>query len=120
MKLIETESNREVGWRKGRGRSGYHDDDEIQPAPGVGEVFLEAERQPLDQHLDEEDDSEDAVHVVEDVLQDRPLRQVDIFERLSSDFIGIKPPSNSSAVRLISQLIGLDPDCIRFSWVKLS
>ena len=52
----------------------YHDDDEIQPAPGVGEVVLEAERQPLDEHLNEKDDGKYSVHVVQNVLKNRPLR----------------------------------------------
>ena len=52
----------------------YHDDDEIQPTPGVGEVVLEAERQPLDEHLNEKDDGKYPVHVVQDILKDGPLR----------------------------------------------
>ena len=48
----------------------YHDNDEVEPAPGVGEVFHETKGQPLDAHLEKEDDGEDPVHVVEDVLQD--------------------------------------------------
>ncbi len=52
----------------------YHDDDEIQPAPGVGEVVLEAERQPLDEHLNEKDDGKYSVHVVQNILKYRPLR----------------------------------------------
>lgn len=64
----------------------YHDDDEIEPAPGVREVVLEAERQPLDEHLDEEDDGEDTVHVVQDVLKDGPFRQVDVLESLQYAF----------------------------------
>lgn len=42
----------------------YHDDDEIQPTPSVSEIFFKSKSQPLDQHLNEEDDSEDSVHVV--------------------------------------------------------
>ena len=60
----------------------YHDDDEVQPAPGVGEVFDEAQSQPLDDHLHGEDHSKDSVHVVEHVLQDRPLRQVNVLGSL--------------------------------------
>ena len=64
----------------------YHDDDEIEPTPGVGEVVLEAQRQPFDEHFDEEDDGEDAIHVVEDVLQDRTLRQVDVLQCLQWNY----------------------------------
>ena len=46
-------------------RTTYHDDDKIQPAPGVGEVIFEAQGQPLDEHFDEEDDGEDTVHVIQ-------------------------------------------------------
>lgn len=60
----------------------YHDNDEVEPTPGVGEVHLEAEGQPLDQHLQEEDDSEDSVHVVEDILKNGSLGKVDIFKSL--------------------------------------
>ena len=63
--------------------STYHDDDKVEPAPGVGEVVLESECQPLDEHFNEEDDGEDAVHVVKNVLQDRSLRQVNILQGLS-------------------------------------
>ena len=62
--------------------SSYHDDDEVQPAPGVGEVLDEAKSEPLDHHLHGEYHSEDAVHIVEDVLQHRPLGQVNILRRL--------------------------------------
>ena len=60
----------------------HHHDDEVQPAPGVGEVLDEAQGEPLDHHLHGEDDSEDPVHVVEDVLEDRPLSQVDVLRSL--------------------------------------
>ena len=60
----------------------HHHDDEVQPAPGVGEVLDEAQSQPLDDHLHGEDHSKDSVHVVEDVLQDRPLRQVNVLSSL--------------------------------------
>ncbi len=48
----------------------HHDDNKVQPAPGVGEVLDEPQGQPLDAHLKEEDHREDAVHVVQDILQD--------------------------------------------------
>ena len=60
----------------------YHHDDKVQPTPGVGEVLDEAEGEPLNHHLHGEYHSEDPVHIVEDVLQHRPLSQVNILGRL--------------------------------------
>ena len=60
----------------------HHDDHKVKPAPGVSEVLDEAEGEPLDDHLHGEDHSKDSVHVVEDVLQDRPLRQVNVLRSL--------------------------------------
>ena len=42
----------------------YHDNDEIEPTPGVGEVFDKSQSQPFDTHLEKEDDREDSVHIV--------------------------------------------------------
>ena len=47
----------------------HHDNDEVKPAPGVGEVLDKAKGKPLDHHLHGKYHSEDTVHVVEDVLQ---------------------------------------------------
>ena len=47
----------------------HHDNDEVKPAPGVGEVLDKAQGKPLDHHLHGKYHSEDTVHVVEDVLQ---------------------------------------------------
>ncbi len=65
-------------------RRSHHDDDKVQPAPGIREVLDYPHGQPLDGHLHGEDDGEDLVHVVEDVLKDRPLRQVDVLRRLNN------------------------------------
>ena len=56
----------------------YHHNDKVKPTPGVGEVFYEAQSEPLDHHLHGEYHSEDPVHVVEDVLQHRPILQVNV------------------------------------------
>jgi hypothetical protein len=63
-------------------RRSHHDDDKVQPAPGIGEVLDDAHGQPLHRHLHGEDDGEDLVHVIKDVLKDRPLSQVDVLRRL--------------------------------------
>ena len=60
----------------------HHDDNKVKPAPGVSEVLDEAEGEPLDDHLHGEDHREDAVHVVQHVLQHRPLSQVDVLRSL--------------------------------------
>lgn len=51
----------------------YHDNYEVEPAPSVREVFLEAKGKPFDQHLDEEYDGEDTIHIIQDVLKNRPM-----------------------------------------------
>jgi len=62
----------------------HGDDDEVQPTPGVREVVLESKGEPLDEHLQEENDGEDLVHVVEDFLQHGALVQVDILKGLAN------------------------------------
>lgn len=52
----------------------YHDNNEVEPTPSVGEILLESEGEPLDQHLEEEDNGEDTVHVVQNILKDRAVR----------------------------------------------
>lgn len=46
----------------------YHDDDEVQPTPGVREIIAETQRQPLDQHLQKEYHREYPIHVIQNVL----------------------------------------------------
>lgn len=60
----------------------YDDDDKVKPAPGVGEVLLEAVRAHLDHHLADEDHREHFVHVLQYHPQHFPLRQVDVFNCL--------------------------------------
>ena len=62
--------------------SGYttHDDthihdEEVQPAPGIGEVGLEAVRHPLQQHLHDEDVGEGFIGVLQnDFNRSSPLK----------------------------------------------
>lgn len=66
-----------------RPRSHTHiNDEEVQPAPGVGEVLLEAVRHPLEQHLQHEDVGEHLVGVLQQDLDGLPLIQVDVLEGL--------------------------------------
>ena len=60
----------------------HHNDHKVQPAPGVSEVFDEAQSQPFDAHLQKEGDGKDPVHVVEDILKYRPVGKVDILKGL--------------------------------------
>lgn len=60
----------------------YHYYNEIQPAPGVRKIHFEAKRQPLDQHLYEKYHSEYSIHVVQYVLQDRPMLEMNILQSL--------------------------------------
>lgn len=47
----------------------YGNNDEVEPAPGVSEVLLEAKRRPLYQHLTDKDDGEGFIQVVHYFLQ---------------------------------------------------
>lgn len=58
------------------------DDEEVEPAPVVGEVLLEAVCEPLEQHLQDEDVGEDLVSVFEHHLHHPPLLDVDVLEGL--------------------------------------
>lgn len=64
----------------------YHDDDEIKPAPSVREVLFEAEGQPFDQHFQEENHSEDSVHVIQDVLQNGSCLKMHVFQGLDKHY----------------------------------
>lgn len=62
----------------------YHNDYEVQPTPSVREIISETQRQPLDQHLQKKYNGEYSIHVVQDVLQYRPLLEVYVFESLGT------------------------------------
>lgn len=70
-------------WLQGRGRTHVHDE-EVEPAPGVGEVHLEAVGHPLEQHLNDEDVGEDLVSVLQDGLDGGPLLNVDVLKGLGA------------------------------------
>lgn len=73
------------GWGGGgvTARTHVHDE-EVEPAPGVGEVYLEAVSHPLEQHLHDEDVGEDLVSVLQDGADDSPLLDVDVLEGLGA------------------------------------
>lgn len=58
------------------------DDEEVQPAPVVGEVLLEAVGEPLEQHLQDEDVGEDLICVLQHHLDHPPLLDVDVLKGL--------------------------------------
>lgn len=60
----------------------YIDDEEVEPAPVVGEVLLEAVGEPLEQHLQDEDVGEDLVGVLQHHLDHLPLLDVDVLKGL--------------------------------------
>lgn len=62
----------------------YVNDEEVEPAPGVGEILDEAVGHPLQQHLQDENVGEDLVRIFQDRLDGSPLLDVDVLESLSS------------------------------------
>lgn len=65
------------------GKTHVHNE-EVKPAPGIGEVHLEAIGYPLEQHLHDEDVSENLVRVLQDAADDSPLLNIDILEGLGT------------------------------------
>ena len=68
----------------------YVDDEEVQPAPGVGEVFSEAVRHPFQQHLQDEDVGEDFVCKLQHNLDCFFLLNVGIFKGLDAELNRLK------------------------------
>lgn len=62
----------------------YVNDEEVEPTPGVGEVLDEAVRHPLEQHLQDENVSEDLVCIFQDRLDVSPTLNVNVLESLRS------------------------------------
>lgn len=60
----------------------YSHNEEVQPAPGVGEELDETIGCPLEQHLQDEDIGEDFVSVLQDRPDGPPLLNVDVLEGL--------------------------------------
>lgn len=69
-------------WLRGQGCQTHVHNEEVKPAPGVGEVHLEAVCHPLEQHLHDEDIGEDLVGVLQDGADDWALLNVDVFKGL--------------------------------------
>lgn len=60
----------------------YSHNEEVQPAPGIGEELNEAIGGPLEQHLQDEDIGEDFVSVIQDGTNGLSLLNVDVLEGL--------------------------------------
>ena len=58
----------------------YADDDKVQAGPHAGEVPPQPERDPLEQHLDGEEDCEDHVDDLQDEDELLVVLQVDVLE----------------------------------------
>lgn len=58
----------------------YENDYKIQDCPETGEVFTVTQRQPLEEHLHDEQHAEAEIRPVEDVLKARIVIQIDVFE----------------------------------------
>lgn len=67
---------------EGRGEDTYSHDEEIQPAPGVGEEFHKSIGTPLQQHLQDENVSEHLVCILQDGPDGFPLLDVNILKSL--------------------------------------
>lgn len=61
----------------------YINDEEVQPAPVVGEVLLKAVGEPLEHHLQDEDVGEDLVGVLQHHFDHPPLLDVDVLKSLN-------------------------------------
>jgi len=64
--------------------SSYRDDDEVEPAPCVCEIFLKAVSRLFDQHLDDKDDRERPVNLLHHRLECLPLLQIFVFDCLTT------------------------------------
>ena len=71
-------------WLYGQIRGTHVHNEEIEPAPGIGEIHLEAVGHPLEQHLQDEDVGEDLVSILQDGADDSPLFNIDILEGLGT------------------------------------
>ena len=62
----------------------YGNDDEIEPTPRVGEVLLKSVRAHFNDHFADENHCERFVHILQNHLEYFPLRQIDVFNCLST------------------------------------
>lgn len=79
----------------------YVYDEEVEPAPGVGEVLDKAVCHPLQQHLQDEDVSEDLVCVLQHCFDGPPLLNVNVLKRLHTQGINTKTAGGNNEVWLV-------------------
>lgn len=86
MVVVEEEKEKGKGEGIGDGGGGggasntYEYDHKVQDRPEAGEILGKPQRDPLQEHFDDEDEAEDEIRPVEDALQILVLVQVDILE----------------------------------------
>lgn len=79
----------ETSQAEGRGEDTYSHDEEIQPAPGVGEEFHKSIGTPLQQHLQDENVGEDLVCILQDGPDGFPLLDVNILKSLGNNQVQV-------------------------------
>ena len=73
----------EIFWRLWRSDGEpYRYDDKVQPTPCICIIFLEAICWPLDQHFKYKDHCKTLIHHVQDLLEQRPVGEVHVFNGL--------------------------------------
>lgn len=87
----------------------HHYNEEVEPAPGVGEVLGKTKRHPFDQHLDKEYDGENPVHVVEYVLEGGSPLQVDVLQGQGQRRQQDHGDDGRLEVLVLNQLVSLQP-----------
>lgn len=66
-------------------RGTHIDDEEVQPAPGIGEVGLEAIGDPFQHHLDDKDEGENFVGKLQDYFDGSLPFDVDVLKGLQEE-----------------------------------
>lgn len=60
----------------------YVNDEEVEPTPGISEIFDEAVGHPLQQHLQDENVGKDLVSIFQDRLDISPTLDVNVLKSL--------------------------------------
>lgn len=83
----------------------YVNDEEVEPAPGVGEILGEAVGHPLQQHLQDENVGEDLVRIFQDRLDVSPLLDVDVLESLRSKELNSQKKTHSVNCAILEHVL---------------
>lgn len=83
----------------------YINNEEVQPAPSVGEVGLETIRNPFQEHLNDKNVGEDLICIFENDFNHSSLLEVNILKRLireeenmSSDLKAVPSPLRKAVI----------------------